>query len=256
MGKYILVTNDDGIDSEGLLLLKQTLSTVGEVVVIAPETNWSAAGHTKTLQKPLRVTQVQMPDADSAFVTDGTPSDCVSLGVLGILDRKPDLVVAGINKGPNLGDDVTYSGTVAAAMEGVISGIPSIAVSLDGYYGWDFHFAADFAATLAEHVLGNGLGTDVLLNVNIPSLRAESIKGIEITRLGKRIYRDVLVKRQDASGRVYYWIEGEAPTGVPDEGTDFKAVADGKISITPIHLDLTNHKLIEELRQWNLKIRA
>ncbi|MCL4500102.1 MAG: 5'/3'-nucleotidase SurE, partial [Chloroflexi bacterium] len=155
---YILVTNDDGVDSEGLLRLKQALSSIGEVVVIAPETNWSAAGHTKTLQKPLRVTDVRLPDGDPAFVTDGTPTDCVSLGVLGILDRKPDLVVAGINKGPNLGDDVTYSGTVAAAIEGVIWGIPSIAVSLDSYYEWDFRFAAEFAADLAGHMIGNGLG--------------------------------------------------------------------------------------------------
>lgn len=251
---YILVTNDDGVDSEGLLLLKQALSTVGEVTVIAPETNWSTASHLKTLQKPLRVTRVRMADGDFAFVTDGSPTDCVSLGVLGITEKKPDLVVAGINKGPNLGDDVTYSGTVAAAMEGVISGIPSMAVSLDGYFEWDFCFAADFAARLAAQMLQNGLGNDVLLNVNVPGLAREEIKGIEITRLGKRIYRDVLVQKKDSSGRVHYWIEGEAPTGVPDEGTDYKAVADGKISITPIHLDLTNHKLIEELRNWDLRI--
>lgn len=251
---YILVTNDDGVDSEGLLLLKQALSAVGEVVVIAPEVNWSIAGHTKTIQKPLRVAKVQLRDGDHVFVTDGTPSDCVSLGVLGILDRRPDLVVAGINKGPNLGEDVTYSGTVAAAMEGVIAGIPSIAVSLDAYFEWDFRFAARFSARLAEQVMKNGLGSDVLLNVNVPNLPAERIKGVEVTRLGKRIYRDVLVQRTDPSGGTFYWIEGEFPSGIPDAGTDYTAVVDGKVSITPIHLDLTNHRLIADLRNWNLNV--
>jgi len=252
---FILVTNDDGVDSEGLLALKRALSVAGEVVAIAPEVNWSTAGHMKTLQKPLHVTKVWLPDGDFAFVTDGSPTDCVSLGVLGILDRKPDLVVAGINKGPNLGDDVTYSGTVAAAMEAVISGIPSMAVSLDGYHEWDFRFAADFAGRLASHILRNGLGNDVLLNVNVPNLPAEKITGVEITRLGKRIYRDMLVQKKDETGQIHYWIEGETPTGIPDEGTDYKAIADGKVSITPIHLDLTNHRLIEELRNWDLSIQ-
>ncbi len=251
---YILVTNDDGVDSEGLLLLKQALSQVGETVVIAPDQNWSTAGHNKTIQRPLSVTQVQLADGSLAFSTDGTPSDCVSLGILGILERKPDLVVSGINKGPNLGDDVTYSGTVAAAMEAVISGIPAIAVSLGDYYEWDFRFAAEFAAQLARKVGDDGIGGDVLLNVNVPNLPKEKIKGVEITRLGKRVYRDVLIKRKDTTGRVCYWIGGDVPSGLPLDGTDFKAITENKISITPIHLDLTNHSLIEHLQGWNLKI--
>ncbi|MBI2952949.1 MAG: 5'/3'-nucleotidase SurE [Chloroflexi bacterium] len=251
---YILTTNDDGIDSEGLLLLKQSLATVGEVVVIAPDQNWSAAGHTKTLQKPLRVTQVALADGDLAYSTDGTPSDCVSLGILGILERKPDLVVAGINKGPNLGDDVTYSGTVAAAMEATISGIPAIAVSLADYSEWDFAYAARFTAQLARRMVDDGLGSNILLNVNVPNISEDEIAGIEITRLGKRVYRDVLVKRTDPLGQTYYLISGDVPTGLPLARTDFKAITENKISITPIHLDLTNHRLIKHLQQWNLKI--
>lgn len=251
---YILVTNDDGVDSEGLLKLKQALATVGEVVVIAPDHNWSAAGHNKTIQKPLRVTQVQLADGDLAYSTDGTPSDCVSLGILGVLERKPDLVVAGINKGPNLGDDVTYSGTVAAAIEAVVSGIPAIAVSLADYYEWEFSYAAQFAAQLARHAVDNGLGNDVLLNVNVPNLPKERIAGIEITRLGKRVYRDVLMQSKDPLGRVYYWIGGDVPSGLPVDGTDFTAITENKISITPIHLDLTNHNLIEHLQAWDLKL--
>lgn len=253
---YILVTNDDGVDSEGLLLLKQALSDVGEVVVIAPAQNWSTAGHNKTIQRPLSVAQVQLADGTLAFSTDGTPSDCVSLGILGILERKPDLVVSGINKGPNLGDDVTYSGTVAAAMEAVISGIPAIAVSLADYYKWDFKYAAEFAAQVARKIGEDGIGSDVLLNVNVPNLPKKKIAGVEITRLGKRVYRDVLIKRRDETGRMVYWIGGDVPSGVPLEGTDFKAITENKISITPIHLDLTNHKLIERLEQWNLKIEG
>lgn len=251
---YILLTNDDGVQAEGLLLLKQALAKVGEVEVIAPDRNWSAAGHNKTLGRPLEVTQVQLADGSLAYSTDGTPSDCVSLGVLGILDRKPDLVVSGINNGPNLGDDITYSGTVAAAMEAVISGIPAIAVSLDAYEDWDYHYAAEFTAQLGRQVAANGLGADVLLNVNVPNLPREQIAGTEITRLGKRVYRDILIKRKDPMGRTYYWIGGDVPSGLPAEGTDIKAIAENKISITPIHLDLTNHRLIEQLQAWMLTV--
>lgn len=251
---YILVTNDDGVDSPGLLALKQALQAVGEVSVVAPAQNWSAASHIKTFDRPLRVVEVRLADGDVAFSTDGTPTDAVSLAVLGILPRRPNLVVSGINKGANLGEDVSYSGTVAAAMEGVIAGIPAVAVSLADYFQWDFSYAAEFAARVARHVLGNRLGNDVLLNVNVPSLPREQIKGIEITRLGKRVYRDVLVERKDPRGRSYYWIGGEPPHGVAEEGTDFQAISDGKISITPIHLDLTNHRLIEKLKAWRLKV--
>lgn len=250
---YILVTNDDGIDSEGLLRLKQSLATVGEVMVVAPDRDWSIIGHAKTMRRPLRVASVNLPDGDAAYSVDGTPSDCVSLGVLGLLPRRPDLVVSGINKGPNLGEDITYSGTVAAAMEAVISGIPGIAVSLADYLSWDFSVAAEFAARLAAHVLGNGLGQDVLLNVNVPSVGREAISGVEITRVGRRIYQDVLEECEDGSGRCYYLISGDYPTGVAEEGTDYNAIMEKRISVTPIHLDLTNHRLVKTLQNWNLQ---
>lgn len=252
----ILVTNDDGVDSPGLLLLKQALARLGDVSVVAPERNWSAAGHTKTLDKPLRVMKVKLADGQDAIATDGTPSDSVALALLGVLADRPDIVVAGINKGPNLGGDITYSGTVAAAMEAVLNGIPGIAVSLDAYGEWDFAFAAEFAAHLAGRVLERRLETDVLLNVNVPMIPPDEIRGVQITRLGHRIYRDVLLERQDPRGQTYYWIGGEMPTGQADEGTDVKAVADGYVSITPIHLDLTNHRLIQELESWNLSAGA
>lgn len=250
---FILLTNDDGYDSEGLLAAKAALSRIAEVAVVAPDRNWSAAGHNRTMDKPLRVFTIRMADGDEAFVSDGTPSDCVSLALLGILDRKPDLIVSGINKGPNLGDDITYSGTVAAAMEGAIAGIPSIAVSLDDYFQWDFEYPAAFTAKLAAQVYKHGLPEGVLLNVNIPAVEREKITGVEITRLGKRIYQDTLVRRVDPFGRPYYWLGGEAPQGVKAEGTDFTAVTEGRISITPIHMDLTNYRLINALKEWRLE---
>ncbi len=250
---HILLTNDDGYDSEGLLVAKAALAQLGEVSVVAPERNWSAAGHNRTMDKPLRVTKVRLADGSEGFVSDGTPSDCVSLALLGILERKADLVVAGINKGPNLGDDVTYSGTVAAAMEAALAGIPAIAVSLGDYFEWDFSYAAAFTANLARQVLRNRLPKGVLLNVNVPALPREKITGVEITRLGKRIYQDVLVRREDPFGRPYYWLGGEVPRGVSEKGTDFTAVSEGRVSITPIHLDLTNYRLIATLKEWNLE---
>ncbi len=248
----MLVTNDDGIDSEGLLALKGALATIGEVVVIAPDHNWSAAGHTKTMHRPLRVTQVTLPDGDHGFACDGTPSDCVALGMLGFAGERPQLVVSGINKGANLGGDITYSGTVAAAMESVVNEVPAIAVSVPAFHEWRFNAAAEFAAKLARQLLDMGLPPGALLNVNVPALPANEILGVEITRLGKRIYQDRLIERQDPFGRSYYWIGGDEPTGHAEEGTDIWALANNRISVTPIHMDLTNHLLIEQLKAWGL----
>jgi 5'-nucleotidase len=250
----ILVTNDDGIDSEGLLALTQAMAAVDSVVVIAPNRNWTAAGHTKTLDRPLRVAEVKLADGSPAFSSDGTPSDCVALGMLGFTTEKPRLVVSGINKGPNLADDITYSGTVAAAMESVVWGVPAIAVSLADFYQWEFDYAADFTARLAAQVESNGLSGEVLLNVNVPSVAPDQISGVAVTRLGKRIYRDELIKRVDPFGRDYYWIGGEVPSGVEgDPGTDIWAVTHNYISITPILMDLTNHILLETVRGWDLR---
>lgn len=250
----ILVTNDDGIDSEGLIALRRALSVVGETVVIAPDHNWSAAGHTKTMHKPLRVTRVTMRDGGEGYACDGTPSDCVAMGMLGLAGERPSLVVSGINKGANLGGDITYSGTVAAAMESVVNGVPGIAVSLASYQEWDFEIAAQFAARLASQALEKGIAPDVLLNVNVPSVAREQIRGILITRLGKRIYRDKLIERQDPFGRSYYWIGGDEPTGQADEGTDIWALANDYVSVTPIQMDLTNYALIDQLKGWSLSL--
>ncbi len=250
----ILVTNDDGIDSEGLIALRRALSTVGETVVIAPDHNWSAAGHTKTMHKPLRVTRVRMAEGNEGFACDGTPSDCVAMSMLGFAGERPSLVVSGINKGANLGGDVTYSGTVAAAMESVVNGVPGIAVSLASYRQWDFEVAAQFAARLAAQVLERGLDPDVLLNVNVPSIPGDQIQGVLVTRLGQRIYRDRLIERQDPFGRSYYWIGGDEPTGNAEEGTDIWALANGYVSVTPIHMDLTNYALIDRLKTWKLSL--
>jgi len=250
----ILVTNDDGIDSEGLVALRKALASLGETIVIAPSHNWSAAGHTKTMHRPLRVTQVAMADGYTGYACDGTPSDCVALSMLGFAGDRPALVVSGINKGANLGGDVTYSGTVAAAMESVVNGVPGIAVSIASYQRWDFGPAAEFAARLAREVLERGLDPDVLLNVNIPHVARKEIRGVQVTRLGKRIYRDRLIQRVDPFGRRYFWIGGDEPTGQAEEGTDIWALANNYISVTPIHMDLTNYVLIEKLRSWKLDL--
>jgi len=249
----ILVTNDDGVDSPGLSALARALSRVEAVCVIAPNRNWTAAGHTKTLDRPLRVTEITLPGTRlSAYSSDGTPSDCVALGLLGLAPERPRLVVSGINTGPNLGSDITYSGTVSAAMEGVVSGVPAIAISLADYYEWNFLYAASFAARLARRVLRVGLESDVLLNVNVPRGRRADIKGVKVTRLGRREYNDELIRRKDPFGRDYYWIGGKPPGGAGEPGTDLHAVAGGYVSVTPIELDLTNHALIEQIAGWGL----
>jgi 5'-nucleotidase len=250
---YILVTNDDGVDALGLLALKTALDKVGEVVVLAPDRNWSVAGHTRIMHKPLRVGHVELLDGTMAYTTTGTPSDCVALAVLGLLPNKPTLVVSGINRGANVGQDLTYSGTVSAAMEGVISGIPSMAVSLDVYQdGGDFSCAAQFASRLVSTVLERGLPPGILLNVNVPNVSAAEICGAQITRLGKRIYREVLIERQDPQGHNYYWIGSEHPTGVIEEGTDIWALAHNCVSVTPLHLDMTEYRLLEEMQRWEI----
>ena len=250
----ILVTNDDGVDSPGLSALARALRQVDGVCVIAPNRNWTAAGHTKTLDRPLRVAEIVLPGSKlRAFSSDGSPSDCVALGFLGLAPERPRLVVSGINTGPNLGSDITYSGTVSAAMEGVVSGVPAIAVSLADYYEWDFVYAAGFAARLARRVLREGLESDVLLNVNVPRGRRGDIRGVQVTRLGRREYRDELIRRKDPIGRDYFWIGGGPPGGAGEPGTDLHAVAAGYVSVTPVQLDLTNHNLIEHIASWNLK---
>jgi 5'-nucleotidase len=249
----ILLTNDDGVQSPGLKAVADALAPEHDVTVIAPDRNWSTSGHNRTLDRPLRVTEVDMGEGYTAYATDGAPSDCVALAVLGFLKDGPELVVSGINSGNNMGDDITYSGTVAAAMEGIIFGVPSIAVSMDTRPDWLVEVGAQFVARLVQQVSERGLEQDILLNVNIPNLSHDEIRGVRITTLGRRIYNDQLVKREDPRGRAYYWITGSDIRSEGGEDSDVVALDNNYVSITPIHLDMTNHNLLEKLRSWDLR---
>ena len=257
MTKQILVTNDDGVLAPGLLALAQEMRNVGEVTILAPDRNWSGGGHVKTLDRALRVREFRLEDGSQAFASDGAPSDCVSLAVLGYFKEKFDLVVSGINVGANLGHDVTYSGTVTAAMEAVIAGIPGVAVSLEipeGTIQPVDYSASTYAARVAvENVLAHGLPEDTLLNVNIPFLKKKELKGFRVTRQGLRVYHSRLDERIDPRNRPYYWIGGLPPHGVADHGTDIWAIENKLISVTPLNLDITDHRLIEDLKRWKLE---
>ena len=250
---HILVTNDDGVWAPGILALAQEMRKLGRVTVFAPDRNWSVSGHVKTLDHPLRVRETVLADNSAAFTSDGAPSDCVALALLGLIDPT-DLVVSGINPNANISHDVTYSGTVTAAMEAVITNVQGIAVSLnspDGpKEGLDYSTAAIVARHVVERVIANGLPEGVVLNVNVPYLKEPDLKGYMITRQGLRVYRDALDQRIDPRGRPYYWIGGEAPTGIAEEGTDVGALAEGYVSITPLQLDLTNYKAMDALKKW------
>ena len=251
---HILVTNDDGVTAPGLLALAKEMEVLGKVSILAPDRNWSASGHVKTMHRPLRVKEIQLSDGIQALATDGAPSDCVALAVLGILTEKIDLVVSGINPNANLGYDVTYSGTVTAAMEATIWGLPGIAVSLDSpenHLGeLDYEMAARVARQVAEKVNRRGLPKGTLLNVNVPYMPLTELAGFKITRQGLRVYRDELDKRLDPRNRPYYWIGGQSPTGVPEDGTDFGALKQGFVSITPLHLDMTAFDMVDSLESW------
>ncbi len=250
---HILVTNDDGVTAPGLLALAQEMRTLGRVTVLAPDRNWSASGHVKTMERPLRVRETKLADGTPALTSDGAPSDCVALALLGVVKEPVDLVVSGINPNANLGHDVTYSGTVTAAMEAVIAGVSGIAFSLDSpekHGELDYGPAARMAAKVAARAVKEGWPGNVVLNVNIPYMKDGEFKGVMITRQGLRVYRDELVARQDPRGRNYYWIGGEVPTGVNEQGTDFGALAAGYVSVTPLQLDLTAYNAIDTLQQW------
>jgi 5'-nucleotidase len=270
----ILITNDDGIDAPSLFPLKQALDEVGDTLVFAPDHNWSASGHPKTMHKPLRADPLTLPDGSQGFVSSAPPSDCVALACLGVSECKPEMVVSGINHGANLGYDVFYSGTVAAAVEGTIEGLPAIAISRErnddehletattrGFSDRviiaseevDYRPIASFCTHLVKKVIEHGLPANTLLNVNFPNAPWSQIKGVELTRLGHRVYRDALIKRQDPRGRPYYWIGGLPPKGVTEHGSDIWALANNLISITPINLDLTSHRMIDELKRWKLE---
>lgn len=249
----ILVTNDDGVESRGLLALKQALEPLGDVYVVAPETNQSAVGHQKTFMRPLRVRERTLADGSRAWSVDGSPTDAVSLAFLGYFDVVFDVVASGINYGANIGDDITYSGTVSAAMEAVINECPAFAISQEYYAHPDFSLAGRVAHRVAVNILEHGLSPGELLNVNVPARVTAGADGepvIEVTRMGKRIYQDQLIERLDPRGVPYYWIGGPAPSGHAQRGTDFHAVVKGRIAVTPIQLDLTAGRLLRRLRAW------
>jgi len=249
----ILVTNDDGIHAAGLLELKQALEPLGEVFVVAPERPRSAAGHAITLHKPLRITETSLADGSRGWAVSGTPTDCASLGFDVVMEGRADLVFSGINSGPNLGWDVTYSGTVAAAMEGAILGVASVAISLaHEQEPFDYRVSAAFARRLTERIAEHGMEPWTLLNVNVPPVAADEIRGVAITHQGRRQYVDRIDRRVDPWGRDYYWLHGSLREEVPDPGSDVHAVLENRISVTPIHLDLTAAHLIPRLREWEL----
>jgi 5'-nucleotidase len=222
--------------------LAHALSPIGEVIIVAPDREQSAASHALTLNRPLRLLQLEQNE----YIVDGTPTDCVNLAVLKLMkDERPDIVVSGINFGPNLGDDVTYSGTISAAFEGALLNIPSIALSALVGEHFSFDRCAEFAAELTRIVLDGERHPEIILNVNFP---VADFHGVKITRLGKRVYSEGVIERLDPRGRKYYWIGGDPPTWHPGEGTDFEAVQDGYVSITPLHLDLTHHQSIPRLK--------
>ena len=300
----VLLTNDDGIQATGLHAMRRALLEIPgiELAVIAPDSNRSATARSITTRRPLWVEEVEFGDGTSGYATDGTPVDCVRFATLGLIEFQPELIVSGINHGSNLGDDITYSGTVAAALEGIVLGIPAIAVSLAflGYFDHgfdlvasginyganlgdditysgtvsaameavingcpafaisqeyyehpDFALAALAAATVAKNLLEHGLSRGELLNVNVPAVTPEECEGFEVTRLGRRVYQDQLLRRVDPRGIPYYWIGGPPPSGLAVPGTDFHAVVHRRVAVTPIHLDLTGRSLLKRLRTWS-----
>lgn len=245
-----LVSNDDGIQSEGIVQLAKSLQPLGDVVVVAPDMERSATGHAITMYRPLRVRKTKIPGLDiEAFAVDGTPADCVKLGIDELMDQKPDFVFTGINRGANLGTDVLYSGTVSAAVEGCIMGVTSAAFSLLYEDDMDYTYAGSIAAEVAGILIEHHLPPEYLLNVNIPNIPPDRIKGIKTAHLGQRRYAKNYVKREDPRGRVYYWLAGElVEESAPD--TDIEAVKNGFVSITPLHYNLTSYDMLEVINQW------
>lgn len=244
----ILLSNDDGIHSEGLTCLKETLEKDHEVFVVAPEKERTCISHAVTIHKPLRIKSL----SDNTFCTNGTPADCICLALNKILPKKPDLIISGINRGPNMGQDVHYSGTVAAAKEGAFMGIASMAVSISARDNFYFKDASMVVNRLLELFIRDSkkIFKDVFLNINIPNLPFNKIKGFLVTRLGKRVYNDIVTERIDPRGNKYYWIGGNGDTYEHIEGSDFIAVENGFVSITPISLDITNSYYIDELKKY------
>ncbi len=244
----ILVTNDDGVYSPGIQMLAKRLRELDHVVIVAPDRERSAAGHSMTLHRPLLIEEIK----ESVYSINGTPTDCVNIAAKGLLKESPRLVVSGVNKGPNLGDDVTYSGTVAGAIEGTLLGIPSFAVSLAAREDFRFAEASEVAFRTAALILEQGMPAGTLLNVNVPNLPLSEIRGTLVTRLGKRIYHQMTVERVDPRGKKYYWIGGGEPDWEREQGTDLDAVDRKMVSVTPLHLDFTDYASFDRLKPFEI----
>lgn len=253
----ILISNDDGINARGIEALRKAMEELGQVVVVAPDRPKSASGHGITTHKPLRVEEISYEGSSTkGYSVNGTPSDCVKLALQGLLTELPQIVVSGINFGPNLGTDVLYSGTVSAALEAVINGVSAVAISLASHDEEDYSLAAKAAKMVVTEVLKRGIPDETLLNVNVPPILESELKGIAITKLGKRIYENTFEKRFDPRGKVYYWMGGDIVDLPGDSDTDINAVKSKKISITPIVFDVTNYKIMDSLSKWNLNLEG
>jgi len=244
----ILITNDDGISAPGLEILAEKLQELGKVTVVAPESEQSASSHSITLNSPLRIKEYR----DSWYSVNGSPADCVIMAVYSILDEIPSVVVSGINDGPNMGEDVIYSGTVGAAIEGHILGIDSMAVSVTSYDSGIFEPAARVASYLTGRIIENKKEEKVLLNINVPPLEETRIKGITITKLGSRVYNDLIIEKYDPRGKKYYWIGGGDPGWKDEDKTDFHAIKSGRVSVTPLTISMTDYSMMVDLEGWNL----
>jgi len=250
----ILLTNDDGIGAAGIAALWHELSKIAEVIVVAPDVERSATSQSITVHSPIRVDNYFFDNPRiCGWRIGGTPADCVKIGLEALMKQPPDIVVAGINHGPNLGTDVLYSGTVSAAIEGALHGIPAVAVSLDvGEGKYDFQPAAEFTSKLVQNIVNRSLPPNTLLNVNVPALSSAQFKGVAITKLGVRQYENVFEGRQDPRGRMYYWMGGNVMNTENDTDSDIVAIQMSKISVTPIHFDLTNYGIMNLVQSWNL----
>lgn len=249
----ILLTNDDGIGADGIQALWHELSKIAEIIVVAPDVERSAASQAITVQSPIRVDNYIFDNPRvSGWRVGGTPADCVKIALGTLLKEPPDLIVSGINHGSNLGTDVLYSGTVSAAIEGALHGIPAVAVSLDGGTVYDFKPAAEFVSTLVQNMAQRSLPINTLLNVNVPALPAAQIDGVAITKLGVRQYENLFEGRKDPRGRMYYWLGGSVVDNANDADSDVVAIKMSKISVTPIQFDLTNYNAMKLVESWDL----
>lgn len=249
----ILISNDDGIFAPGIFALWEAMSEIGHVIVVAPSVEKSAVGHAITVSNPLRIEEVKRKNGFTGFAVDGTPADCIKIAVKALMHRKPDLVISGINRGSNTGSNIIYSGTISAATEGTMLSIPSVAISLNSFEFADYSGSKYAAKIAAKNVLKHGMEKKTLLNVNVPAIPKNEIKGFKITTQGNVAYEDRFEKREDPRGKVYYWMTGEMIDPDTSEDKDQFAVSKGFVSITPIHYRLTNHKFLDELNTWDFQ---